>query len=179
MAGYIWILTYALPAFFAYSTRWYASDSVSRAVHVSLVIISIALSWLFIETFYWGFETIFLGVFAAAAVLSIILLRNLIFVISAVVQQICLLFAATLATPAGYPFVVLIFSLMHPTTSVKIGSLFLGSVSVFLYIYFETVLLSITLHILLLSGLILWRKKQGHSLIHSITTWLQNQKLLR
>jgi len=155
---YLRLMTYVLPVLLGYNTRKFFGMYFIYYTHV-LILISIGLSWYFVIDFPWGITTPLLGIFAAACLVSFVATRHWVYAVSAVIQEMCILSAAAITSTYGYVVIVLLFSLMHPTWFVKIATLFLGSASIYLFITYQTVLLSFTLHVITLTILMYSRDK--------------------
>jgi|GEM_PF-2681345 len=150
------LLTYIAPVLLGFCTRKYFGKYFIEYTHF-LILISIGLCWWFVDTFTWGITPLFGAIFGSTCLVSLAVTRKVVFAISAIIQEMCILSAVAITTWQMYPVIIVLFSLMHPTWFVRIATVFLGSASIALFLYFETVLLSFSLHIVTLSILMYFR----------------------
>ncbi len=157
-----WIISYVAPTLAIYTTRKYAGTYELLYTHF-LLAISILLSWFFLDSISWNLSLIQTIILLVLAIGSWAVLQTPTYVISAIIQQTCILLAATLAPLWGLPIIVTIFSVLHPTWKMKIATLFLGSLSIFLYFWLNTIFYSFVLHIICITALFYFRKRVAYS----------------
>lgn len=153
---YLRFLTYVVPVLFGFSTRKFFGVYFIHYTHF-LIIVSIGLSWRYVDVFTWGITPILVALLVTTCLVSIMVTKKIIFAISAVIQEMCILSAVAITSWPMYPVIVLLFAMMHPTWFVRFATIALGSTSIFLFVYFETVLLSFSLHIIALTILMYFR----------------------
>jgi len=155
-----WILSYVLPATIGGITRNFLKTELQKGIYIHLVLLlSIFISWNFIESFTWGISNIGIIIFILTTLFSIILLKHPLYVLSAAIQELCILSAFFIAPLWSIPVLLFYFSVLHPTMFVKIGTIFLGSASIFLFASFDSVVWSICLHIFFGTLLFYFRNK--------------------
>jgi len=147
MTQLAWIFTYVVPATLGGLTRKYVGSPTCQIIYTHfLLLLSIAMSWAFIENFSWGATLPGLLAFFLASLFSVFCLRSALYVFSAVIQELCILSAFSIAPLYSIPVLIFFFAVLHPTWPVRIFSCLLGLVSIGLFVGTGSVFWSFALH---------------------------------
>jgi len=155
-----WILSYVIPASVLYFSRPFIKNESHQVLYTHLFLLcSIGLSWCFVEAFNWGITSVSLIVLGLASLFLILILKSGGYVISVIIQELCILLAVSIAPLYAIPVILILYSVLHPTLWVRIGTIFLGAASIWLYLTFESIMWSIILHLCVGTGLFVFRSK--------------------
>jgi len=154
------MISYFIPASILCLTRRYIPSEIHKVIYTHvLLLISITISWFFLESFSFGVSQISLVVFVISSIFSTVLLRTPIYIFSAVIQEICILFAFSLGSIYILPILLFFPAALHPTWAVRIGTTLVGLISISLFILSGSVMWGICVHIIAGTLLFYFREK--------------------
>lgn len=117
------------------------------------IVITIMINMLLLKSFPWEFSILFIP----AIIISFISFGDFWYALSSFLQEICVLSFVALVPVYAIPFVLILFAIAHEGWKMGLTTLIWASISTGLFLYLNTIVWSILLHMLV--GAIFMQKK--------------------